>query len=278
MPVSPIEIRVHEDIQKFKDRKQAVVDLCDDIVTNESITISIANARIDDALKARDMTLGKIGAEFIDYMSEHYALEEPVVAPAAETPPAEAPAEKVRRARAPRAAKTPEVPPAVAGPLDTDNAQHEETGRYGCFTELPHGWAWLAGRCPVEPAPDRATTPPEVATAVIPTEENPNSQVTFTSQGPVVAPAKDVVVEVLPFEHWKKTMPTFTKSGGIINLLKSQPPEAWPVLRRAESAGLNRDSILRLIDAHVLDHEALARKSAAASATLAPLDDTDPPF
>jgi hypothetical protein len=273
MPVSPIEIRVHEDIQKFKDRKQAVVDLCDDIVTNESITISIANARIDDALKARDMTLGKIGAEFIDYMSEHYALEEPVVAPAAETAPAEAPTEKVRRARAPRAAKPPEV---TEAPI--------------VLTEVWPGAPATTSVRLVEdiviPEPeilDRATTPPEVATAVIPTRENPNGTVRFTGQGPVVedaviAPAKDVVVEVLPFEHWKKTMPTFTKSGGIINLLKSQPPEAWPVLRRAESAGLNRDSILRLIDAHVLDHEALARKSAAASATLAPLDDTDPPF
>jgi hypothetical protein len=256
-----LALRVHADIQTFKDRKQAIIDRCNDNVSEQLIVVSVANARIDDALKARDMALGKIGAEFMDYMSERYALEQPVtdtVATLPAEPLADAKPRRTRRAAEVKASADAAPPFAV--------------------TTLPEVSEHAESKPLIEEALDRAVTPPELATAVIPTEENPNSQATFTSQGPVVAPAKDVVVEVLPFEHWKKTMPTFTKSGGIINLLKSQPPEAWPVLRRAESAGLNRDSILRLIDAHVLDHEALARKSAAASATLAPLDDTDPPF
>ena len=265
----PLTIRVHQDIQTFKDRKQAVIDLYNDIIISQSNIIDVANGRIGDAQHNCRIDLGAIGAEFIDYMSERYALEEPAFAPAAETPPTETPVpEKVRRPRAPKAAKAPEpqMEPIVV-------------------TEVPPGaptsftYVRLVEDIVIPEAEflDRAPIPPEVATAVIPTDENPNGQVTFTGQGPVVGDA--VVKEpktTRTFEEWKKTMPSFTKQGGVINLLDATPPSEWAVIRKAEVAGLARESILRIIDATIADYAALQKVKPAPA--VAPLDDNDPPF
>lgn len=267
-------IIVKNAVATFKARRERIEHLQQADTAEARRVIAEQQRLIDTIANDTQAELAALGLESLAFMEEHLSTDEtaPEVAPAEETTKRK-PGRPAGSKNAPAEPKVAPAPPEVVVVALAVN---------------PTGG---------DPASLVVLAP--VATPVVPAGDNPSGQVAFVGEGPVVGEAsitpsrrshlgettsrevaEAAITEITApqeartYEQWVKAMPTFTKSQGVVNLLRSVPLAEVAVIRRAEMAGQKRESIIRLIDAHIAD-EASKAKAAAAGAGLG---DDGPPF